>query len=161
MTQEQIDTMTKMVADLRDSEASLVRDLNCRVLDGTPYVLLGQFKPPGSLPDVDPITMVYGEWEGHGKCFRALAIQPNHFGGVYTMSATSAEKAIVQLTADNDCSLTNLGMKHIRTVKEERLTELCAVIRMCEEALAKAQAGNSMAAGDVDGQSAVEPGTMH
>jgi hypothetical protein len=125
MTKEQTELMTKTLADLRAGEAELVRDINVRVLDGTPFAIIGEFKSPSI---EEPTTLIYGEWIGHGKCFRALSIQPNHFGGVYTMSATNADKAIEKLKADTNCKLINPRRLHIRDIKTSRLAELRAVI---------------------------------
>jgi hypothetical protein len=125
MTKEQTELMTKTLAELRESEAALVSDLSIRVLDGTPFVLLGDFTPSGS---ERPITLVYGEWSGHGKCFRSLDIQPNHFGGVYTMSHENVKQNVARLAADNDCKMVNIRAQHIRTIKQDRLASIQSVI---------------------------------
>lgn len=129
MTTEQTKMLTEALTQLRTSAEELTRDLSIRVLDGTPFVIVGEFKTPGS---EEPITLVYGEWQGHGKCFRALSVQPHHFGGVYTMSADSADKAIAKLNSDPDNKLVNPRRLHIREVKQSRLAELNAAIAHIE-----------------------------
>jgi hypothetical protein len=130
ITKEQIETITKTAASLRESIAELEAANNVAILDGTPYLIVGEAHPEGC----EPFTMVYGHFDGV-DCFKSLDIQPNHFCGCYMVSPESARKAIARIPAG--FNLTNPRALHVRDARAARIERQRTALAHVEAFLAK------------------------
>jgi hypothetical protein len=96
--------------------AELTALLNAPVLDGTPFLLICEYKAPG-YPALEMVAK--------GKEWRSLEIQDNHLSGCTLKSEESVQRAIKMLRFENTnlrlSGFTSIHVNHYRQIRLNRL----------------------------------------